>query len=151
MWHRSSKASRGAMHVVWQSVAVETVVKAEQDGRGGRQTKELMRETGDFSHVTPPRPRLSEDLHVLPPGLLASIYHFGSKCAANGVICFNRACVGALFTFCLLDASGDLGNKWKWSEPWQQAIKRLLVCGYKLKTEYKVDNWIPGSRKRCSI
>lgn len=66
MWHRSSKASRGAMHVVWQSVAVETVVKAEQDGRGGRQTKELMRETGDFSHVTPPRPRLSEDLHVLP-------------------------------------------------------------------------------------
>lgn len=38
--------SAGAMRVVQQSVAVETVVKAEQDGRGGRQTKEPMRDTG---------------------------------------------------------------------------------------------------------
>lgn len=59
--------------MVWQSVAVETVVKAEQDGRGGRQTKELIRETQVSSRVTPPpRPR-SEDLRVLPPGLVGNV------------------------------------------------------------------------------
>lgn len=73
--------------MVQQSVAVETAVKAEEDGRGGRQTKELMRDTGFVPRHSSFRPK-TEDLHVLPLGLLGDMmYRSDSKCVAESSIC----------------------------------------------------------------
>lgn len=72
------------MCVVQQSVAVETAVEAEQDGRGGRQTKELMRDTGVRPVSLLLQDQCTEDLHVLPLGLLGNIM----RC--TGVICQSK-------------------------------------------------------------